>query len=74
MFKNIYLICFLNLNIIIFLEQLLKKLFIVFISIILTSCSKGQIQAALCNATGDKSMIECSKIIEHEKKKEQVEN
>jgi len=52
----------------------LKKLFIVFISIILTSCSKGQIQAALCNATGDKSMIECSKIIELEKKKEQVEN
>ena len=29
---------------------------------------KGHIQAALCNATGDKSIIECSKIIEHENK------
>ena len=61
------LINFVNLNLIIFLEQLMKKLFIVFISLVLTSCSKGHIQAALCNGTGDKSMTECSRIIEHEK-------
>lgn len=46
----------------------MKKFFIFFISLVLTSCSKGHIQAALCNATGDKSIIECSKIIGHEKK------
>ena len=45
----------------------MKKLFIVFISLVLTNCSKGHIQAALCNGTGDKSMTECSRIIEHEK-------
>ena len=45
----------------------MKKLFIVFISLVLTSCSKGYIQAALCNGTGDKCMTECSRIIEHEK-------
>ena len=46
----------------------MKKFLIFFISLVLTSCSKGHIQAALCNATGDKSIIECSKIIEHENK------
>lgn len=46
----------------------MKKLFIVFISLVLTNCSKGHIQAALCNGTGDKNIIECSKIIEHENK------
>ena len=42
----------------------MKKLFIVFISLVLTNCSKGHIQAALCNGKGDKSMTECSRIIE----------
>ena len=46
----------------------MKKFLIVFIPLVLMSCSKGHIQAALCNATGDKSIIECSKIIEHENK------
>lgn len=45
----------------------MAKLFLVFISLTSTSCSKGQIQAALCNATGDKDIIMCSKIIEHQK-------
>ncbi len=46
----------------------MKKFLIVFIPLVLMSCSKGHIQAALCNATGDKSIIECSKIIEYENK------
>ena len=46
----------------------MKKFLIVFIPLVLTSCSKVHIQAALCNATGDKSIIECSKIIEYENK------
>ena len=46
----------------------MKKFLIVFIPLVLMSCSKGHIQAVLCNATGDKSIIECSKIIEHENK------
>ncbi len=46
----------------------MKIFFIIFISFVLISCSKGEIQTALCNATEDKSMTECLEIIEHEKK------
>ena len=46
----------------------MKIFFIIFISFVLISCSKGEIQTALCNATEDKSMIECLEIIEHEKR------
>ena len=45
-----------------------KVSYLFYITSFSTSCSKGHIQAALCNATGDKSIIECSKIIEHENK------
>ena len=46
----------------------MKIFFIIFISLVLISCSRGEIQTALCNATEDKSMIECLEIIEHEKR------
>ena len=46
----------------------MKIFFIIFISFVLISCSRGEIQTALCNATEDKSMTECLEIIEHEKR------
>ena len=49
-------------------ELQMKIFFIIFISLVLISCSRGEIQTALCNATQDKSMIECIEIIEHEKR------
>ena len=49
-------------------ELRMKIFFIIFISLVLISCSRGEIQTALCNATEDKSMTECLEIIEHEKR------